>query len=116
MITGRDKNTALNDHLGTPQELVTARGDIVWSAVFYSYGQMRFMLANDVPQPLRFQGQYYDKESGLSYNRYRYYDDCALRYLSPDPIGLAGGVNAYAYLQIMVPIELMNGGDLRVHR
>lgn len=102
MIAGRDKNTALyyylNDHLGTPQELVTARGDVVWSAVFYSYGQMRFMLADDVPQPLRFQGQYYDEESGLSYNRYRYYDDCSLRYLSPDPIGLAGGINAYAYV------------------
>ena len=77
---------------------MTARGDIVWSAVFYSYGQMRFVLADDVPQPLRFQGQYYDEESGLSYNRYRYYDDCALRYLSPDPIGLAGGINAYAYV------------------
>ena len=77
---------------------MTARGDIVWSAVFYSYGQMRFTLADDVPQPLRFQGQYYDEESGLSYNRYRYYDDCALRYLSPDPIGLAGGINAYAYV------------------
>ena len=44
------------------------------------------MLADDVPQPLRFQGQYYDEESGLSYNCYRYYDDCALRYLSPDPL------------------------------
>ncbi|WP_406600409.1 RHS repeat-associated core domain-containing protein [Hafnia paralvei] len=59
---------------------------------------MRFVLADDVPQLLRFQGQYYDEESGLSYNRYRYYDDCALRYLSPDPIGLAGGINAYAYV------------------
>ncbi|MDX6841745.1 RHS repeat-associated core domain-containing protein [Hafnia paralvei] len=118
MIAGRDKNTALyyylNDHLGTPQELVTARGDIVWSAVFYSYGQMRFTLADDVPQPLRFQGQYYDEESGLSYNRYRYYDDCALRYLSPDPIGLTGGINAYAY--VMDPLGLVDPLGLSARR
>ncbi|MEG2553207.1 MAG: RHS repeat-associated core domain-containing protein, partial [Hafnia sp.] len=102
MLGGRGKNTKvfyyINDHLGTPQELVSPSGEIVWSAVYHAYGQQAFTLANHIPQPLRFQGQYHDEESGLSYNRYRYYDVSALRYLSPDPIGLAGGVNAYAYV------------------
>ncbi|TBL85656.1 hypothetical protein EYY95_14720, partial [Hafnia alvei] len=102
MLRGRGKNTKvfyyINDHLGTPQELVSPSGEIVWSAVYHAYGQQAFTLANHIPQPLRFQGQYHDDESGLSYNRYRYYDVSALRYLSPDPIGLAGGVNAYAYV------------------
>jgi RHS repeat-associated protein len=47
--------------------------------------------------PLRFQGQYADDETGLHYNRFRYYDPETGRYLSPDPIGLKGGPNAYGY-------------------
>ncbi|MEN5238767.1 RHS repeat-associated core domain-containing protein [Pseudomonas sp. TWI923] len=47
--------------------------------------------------PLRFQGQYYDEETGLHYNRHRYYNPQTGRYLTPDPIGLAGGVNGYLY-------------------
>ncbi|SFM26063.1 RHS repeat-associated core domain-containing protein, partial [Pseudomonas sp. ok602] len=48
-------------------------------------------------QPLRFQGQYFDPESGLHYNRHRYYNPATGRYLTPDPSKLAGGVNAYRY-------------------
>ncbi|MBC3339058.1 type IV secretion protein Rhs, partial [Pseudomonas proteolytica] len=47
--------------------------------------------------PLRFQGQYYDRESGLHYNRHRYYNPDNGRYLTPDPVKLAGGVNGYLY-------------------
>ncbi|CAM3682380.1 RHS repeat-associated core domain-containing protein [Yersinia entomophaga] len=51
------------------------------------------------PEPgLKFAGQLLDEESGLHYNRFRYYDPQACCYLSPDPIGLAGGMNPYSYV------------------
>ena len=50
-----------------------------------------------VYQPLRYQGQYFDAGTGLHYNRFRYYDPDAVRFISQDPIGLAGGINLYQY-------------------
>ena len=47
--------------------------------------------------PFRFQGQYYDEESGLHYNRFRYYDPEIGRFVSQDPIGLQGGMNLFEY-------------------
>ncbi|MFI8222668.1 RHS repeat-associated core domain-containing protein [Pseudomonas sp. NPDC085632] len=89
------------DHLGTPQELTDYSGDIVWSAQYDAYGKVATLtLAGDnyLNQPLRFQGQYFDGESGLHYNRHRYYDPRLGRYLTPDPIKLAGGLNQYQYV------------------
>jgi RHS family protein len=40
--------------------------------------------------PFRYQGQYEDSETGLYYNRFRYYDPSTGAYISQDPIGLAG--------------------------
>jgi RHS repeat-associated protein len=48
--------------------------------------------------PFRYQGQYEDVETGLYYNRFRYYDPEAGQYISPDPLGLAGGPALYAYV------------------
>ncbi|AGQ33536.1 hypothetical protein M495_24785 [Serratia liquefaciens ATCC 27592] len=47
--------------------------------------------------PIKFQGQYHDHETGLHYNRYRYYDPEVGRFVGKDPIGYAGGINMYAY-------------------
>ena len=88
------------DHLGTPQELTDFGGEIVWSAKYNAYGKvtrLAFGGGEHLEQPLRFQGQYFDAESGLHYNRHRYYDPEVGRYLTPDPVKLAGGLNGYRY-------------------
>ncbi|WP_338476783.1 RHS repeat-associated core domain-containing protein [Pseudomonas khavaziana] len=86
------------DHLGTPQELTDTAGEIVWSAHYRAYGQIARLDVGKIDNPLRFQGQYFDQESGLHYNRHRYYNPDIGRYLTPDPVKLAGGVNAYQYV------------------
>jgi RHS repeat-associated protein len=53
--------------------------------------------AAEIPQRMRFQGQYFDAETGLHYNRFRYYEPAARRFVSIDPIGLRGGTNLYQY-------------------
>ncbi|TKJ55378.1 type IV secretion protein Rhs, partial [Pseudomonas sp. CFBP13506] len=86
------------DHLGTPQELTAPDGEIVWSAHYRAYGQISRLDIGKIDNPLRFQGQYFDPESGLHYNRHRYYNPDVGRYLTPDPVKLAGGINAYQYV------------------
>jgi len=94
------------DHLGTPQEMTNTEGDIVWEAEYstwgntakVSYKQVDANMQDEVAfQPLRFQGQYYDTETGLHYNRFRYYDPDVGRFTTQDPIQLAGGLNLYQY-------------------
>ncbi|MCU1762194.1 DUF6531 domain-containing protein [Pseudomonas sp. 14P_8.1_Bac3] len=88
------------DHLGTPQELTDYSGDIVWAARYAAYGRLTRLNRDThqiLDQPLRFQGQYFDPETGLHYNRHRYYQPDVGRYLTPDPSQLAGGVNQYRY-------------------
>ncbi|WP_428557339.1 RHS repeat-associated core domain-containing protein [Pseudomonas edaphica] len=86
------------DHLGTPQELTNPEGEIVWSAHYRAYGEIARLDIRKIDNPLRFQGQYFDAESGLHYNRHRYYNPDIGRYLTPDPVKLAGGINAYRYV------------------
>ncbi|MGB0901807.1 RHS repeat domain-containing protein, partial [Halocynthiibacter sp.] len=94
------------DHLGTPTELFSEAGDLLWSRKLRlwgeDYGVERLRAANDnggyVDCLIRFQGQFFDAETGLHYNRHRYYDPYAAEYLSPDPIGLAGGLRSFGYV------------------
>ncbi|MFK3774184.1 RHS repeat-associated core domain-containing protein [Pseudomonas sp. NPDC089406] len=86
------------DHLGTPQELTSAQGGICWSARYKAYGNVARLDIEEIDNPLRFQGQYFDAETGLHYNRHRYYNPGTGRYLTADPIKLAGGLNSYRYV------------------
>ncbi|MDK2127045.1 RHS repeat domain-containing protein, partial [Parachitinimonas caeni] len=89
------------DQIGTPRELTNAAGQIVWRAEYLAWGNtLKLHWLTDVApveQPLRFQGQYYDEETGLHYNRFRYYDPDLGRFVSQDPIGLRGGINLFEY-------------------
>ena len=85
------------DHLGTPRELTNQQGSIVWKARYKTYGNVALKDVEEVENNLRFQGQYFDQESGLHYNRHRYYDPSVGQFTTQDPIGLLGGVNNYQY-------------------
>jgi len=90
------------DHLGTPQELTDCEGQVAWSAQYKAWGQAKEAISAaarkaGIRNQIRFQGQYLDEETGLHYNRHRYYDPDGARYITADPIGLLGGMNAYQY-------------------
>lgn len=87
----------VGDHIGTPQEVVSSHGDVLWAGDYSAFGNLLRARSADFDNPFRFQGQWFDDETGLHYNRFRYYDPQTGRYLSPDPIRLAGGMSAYAY-------------------
>ncbi|EMX8074657.1 RHS repeat protein, partial [Escherichia coli] len=95
------------DHRGLPLALISEDGNTVWSAEYDEWGnQLNEENPHHLHQPYRLPGQQYDKESGLYYNRNRYYDPLQGRYITQDPIGLAGGWSLYAY-----PLNPVNGID-----
>ncbi len=93
------------DHLGTPQEMTDHTGAIIWKAEYKAWRDCKaekaksnfFENSEIISNNIRFQGQYFDEETGLHYNRYRYYSPYVGRFISKDPIGLLGGNNVYAY-------------------
>jgi len=94
----------VTDHLGTPRELFDESGTTcLWRSEASLWGRTRKFVRSDADAqiancPLRFQGQYEDAETGLYYNLNRYYDPLCGMYLSPDPIGLAGGLRPHSYV------------------
>ncbi|EZD23222.1 type IV secretion protein Rhs [Escherichia coli O111:NM str. K6723] len=110
------------DHRGLPLALISEDGNTAWSAEYDEWGnQLNEENPHHLHLPYRLPGQQYDKESGLYYNRHRYYDPLQGRYITPDPIGLRGGWNMYQYplnpIQVIDPmgldaIENMTSGGL----
>ena len=83
--------------MGTPTALTDDAGAVQWQASYTPFGQAMVEVGN-VTQNIRFPGQYFDSETGLHYNYFRYYDAEIGRYVTSDPIGLAGGINTYGYI------------------
>ena len=83
---------------GCPEELTDENGKILWECSFQLWGKRIHEIEHEsVEQNLRYQGQYLDRETGLHYNTFRYYDPDIGRFTQPDPIGLLGGFNLYQY-------------------
>ncbi|MEX6313483.1 RHS repeat-associated core domain-containing protein [Providencia manganoxydans] len=97
----------VTDHQGTPREMFTENGVASWAGRLNTWGQLAFWESregraendpNYIDCHFRFAGQFEDNETGLYYNRFRYYDKDSGQYISPDPIGLLGGFNPYGYV------------------
>ncbi|ENB4455618.1 RHS element core protein [Escherichia albertii] len=86
------------DHRGLPLALISNEGATEWRGEYDEWGnQLNEENLQQLYQPYRLPGQQYDDESGLCYNRNRYYDPLQGRYITQDPIGLDGGLNTYSY-------------------
>ncbi|HHS5350395.1 TPA: RHS element core protein, partial [Salmonella enterica subsp. enterica serovar Enteritidis] len=95
------------DQRGLPLALVTPDNTVAWRGEYDEWGNLS---GEENPEHLelviRLPGQQYDEESGLYYNRHRYYNPGQGRYITQDPIGLKGGWNLYQY-----PLNPVTGTD-----
>ncbi len=87
------------DHLGRPWALTDESGDVAWAASYDAHGKATVSVET-VEFNFRLPGQYYDAETGLHYNRHRYYDPELGRYVSCEPLGVGlGSPNPYLYAE-----------------
>ena len=106
------------DHLDTPRLLTDSTGATVWTSHHEPFGKAHIASDPDgdgthLAFPFRFPGQYEDDETGLHYNRYRYYDPHIGRYLSPDPLGQRGGIHTYQYA-LNDPVHITDSRGLAI--
>ena len=89
-IVGDRHYSIISDYIGRPVQAYDDNGNIVWQADYDIYGNVRNLHGNRKFIPFRQLGQYEDDETGLYYNRFRYYDPRIGNYISQDPIRLMG--------------------------
>lgn len=117
-IVGGRRFSIITDHLGTPVQMYDESGGLTWDAEYDIYGNIRRLTVGSLNDcPFRYPGQYADQETGLYYNRFRYYSPESGGYLSQDPIGLAGAMpNFYSYVNDSTvridPLGLINPLDI----
>ena len=99
-IVGDRHYSIISDYIGRPVQAYDDNGNIVWQADYDIYGNLRNLHGSRQFIPFRQLGQYEDEETGLYYNRFRYYDPRIGNYISQDPIKLAGGnPTLYGYVE-----------------
>ena len=85
------------DGLGSVTGLTDSTGNIVQKYTYDSFGNIVSVLDPNFKQPYTYTAREYDSETGMYYYRARYYDARTGKFISEDPIGLAGGINLYSY-------------------
>lgn len=98
-LLGDDAQSIACDHVGAPLAMLDAHGELTWSGELDSWGELSVTHGARHDCPFRWPGQYEDAETGLYYNRFRYYDPDSGQYTSQDPLGLAGGFALYGYVR-----------------
>ena len=85
------------DQIGIPREMTDKDGNLVWFGDYYGWGRLKeeTKVTDSAYQPFHLQNQYCDRETGLHYNFFRYYEPDAGRFINQDPIRLLGGDNFY---------------------
>ena len=87
------------DQIGIPREMTDKDGNLLWFGNYTGWGRLKeeTKVTDSAYQPFRLQNQYADRETGLHYNFFRYYEPDAGRFVNQDPIGLWGGSNFYQF-------------------
>ena len=98
-LKGDKRYSIVTDYLGTPIQMYDEQREKTWDCTLDVYGKVATFEGSSLREcPFRYQGQYEDQETGLYYNRFRYYEPEVGNYISQDPIGLAGGRQLYGYV------------------
>ena len=97
--THQDINYFHCDQIGIPREMTDEDGKLLWFGKYDVWGKLvkETNITGSAHQPFRLQNQYFDRETGLHYNFFRYYDPDIGRFVNQDPIGLDGGENLYGF-------------------
>ena len=87
------------DQIGIPREITDSEGNLLWCGNYTGWGRLKeeTRVTDSAYQPFRLQNQYADRETGLHYNFFRYYEPDAGRFVNQDPIWLLGGDNLYQF-------------------
>lgn len=119
-IKGDRKYSIIADHLGTPIQGYNEEGNLIWQREIDSYGKPKMQKGEPGFCNYLYQGQTLDVETGLAYNRFRYYSPEEGLYISQDPIRLRGGMSLYSYVRDVTiwfdSLGLACEGDTGRHR
>ena len=97
--SGQQSHYFYCDQISIPHEMTDGEGNLVLFGNYTGWGRLKeeTKVRDSAYQPFRLQNQYADREMGLYYNFFRYYEPEARRFVNQDPIGLSGGDNLYQF-------------------